>query len=47
MIKNYTNNSKPQVNKLPKKSTIDFILNYSKGINVLKASKIDFIIFKN
>ena len=32
---------------LPKKSTIDFLLNYSKNIETIKTSKRQFIVSKN
>lgn len=32
---------------LPKKSTIDFILNFSKSINSIKVSNLSFFISKN
>ncbi|SFO27353.1 hypothetical protein SAMN05421741_1323 [Paenimyroides ummariense] len=47
MIKNYKNNSKPQTNLLPKQSTLNFILNYSKSTTALKKGSINFITFQN
>lgn len=47
MIKNYKSNSKQQNNLLPKKSTIDFILNYSKSTKVVKKGSFNFITFQN
>ncbi len=32
---------------VPKKKTIDFILNFSKSINAISLNKMDFIAFKN
>lgn len=47
MIKNYKSNSKQQTKSLPKKSTVDFILNYSKSTTAVKSGKLDFITFQN
>ena len=32
---------------VPRKSTIDFLLNFSKSIDVIKTKKLDWIISKN
>jgi len=47
MIKNYKSNSKQQNNLLPKKSTIDFVLNYSKSTKMVKKDSFNFITFQN
>lgn len=47
MIKNYEKNSKQQTKLLPKQSTIDFILNYSKGTKPVKKGAFNFITFQN
>ncbi len=47
MIKNYKSNSKQQAKPLPKKSTVDFILNYSKSTTAVKYGTFDFITFQN
>jgi len=48
MIKNYkSSNSKQQTNLLPKPSTIDFILNYSKSTKAVKKGPFNFITFQN
>lgn len=47
MIKNYKSNNKKQINPLPKPSTIDFILNYSKSTKVVKNGLFNFITFQN
>lgn len=47
MIKNYKNNSKQQPKLLPKKSTIDFILNYSSSTKAVKTKSAHFITFQN
>jgi len=47
MIKNYANSSKQQTDQLPKKSTIDFILNYSKSTKIVQTDQFNFITFQN
>ncbi len=50
MIKNYKNNSNSKqqtTSLLPKQSTVNFILNYSKSTTVLKKGQINFITFQN
>ena len=47
MIKNYKSNSKQQAKPLPKKSIVDFILNYSNSTTTLKKGRSCFITFMN
>ncbi len=47
MIKNYKTNSKQKPKLLPKTSTIDFILNYSKSTKAVKKGSFHFITFQN
>lgn len=46
MTKNYSTKSSTS-NLKPKKSTIDFILSYSKSLNVVKGKKLTFETFVN
>lgn len=47
MAKLYTKKTLTNPKMLPKRQTIDFILNYSKALNVLKIGNQDFKILLN
>ncbi len=47
MIKNYKSNNKKQSPLMPKNSTIQFILNYSKSTKAVQKGKFNFITFQN
>ncbi len=47
MIKNYKTDGKQQKKLLPKRSTVNFILNYSKGTRSVKNDTFHFITFQN
>ncbi len=42
MAKNYTKSSFKKKNMLPKKETIDFLLNYSKALSVINYKRMKF-----
>jgi hypothetical protein len=42
MAKLYSKKSKGNAKLLPKKQTIDFLLNYSKSLSILKIGKLNF-----
>lgn len=44
MKKNY---SFEKTNLLPKKSTIDFLLQFSKSMSVVRVKKLEFVVVKN
>ena len=47
MAKLYTKKTITTQNKLPKKETVDFILNYSKALQVVKVAEKDFELLVN
>jgi hypothetical protein len=47
MAKIYSNQALEVSKKLPKKETIQFLLNYSKALNVIKVGKIKIEILAN
>lgn len=47
MAKLYTKKTIATQNKLPKKQTVDFILNYSKALRVVKVANKDFELLVN
>ncbi len=47
MAKIYTNQAHEISRKLPKKETIQFLLNYSKALNVFKVGKMSIEILAN
>ncbi|HLW42085.1 MAG TPA: hypothetical protein VKY82_06920 [Flavobacterium sp.] len=47
MIKNYKKDSTQPTKLLPKRSTVDFILNYSKSTKCVKKDPFNFITFQN
>jgi len=47
MAKIYSNQALEVSKKLPKKETIQFLLNYSKALNVIKVGKISIEILAN
>ena len=47
MEKIYSKNSNEISNLNPKQQTINFILNYSKGMHVIKSDRMIFEVYKN
>ncbi|MFT6748304.1 MAG: hypothetical protein ACI9XR_000854 [Flavobacterium sp.] len=47
MAKLYTKNSLAKLNMVPKKETINFLLNYSKALKIVTIGKLQFEIIVN